>query len=182
MNLPQKIVTKRLILKLINQNDFEVFTEILKDSDVIKNLNFISKEKSESDAKNLFKLIIESYNSITQIIIFIIFNKESGDHIGLCGLLPSRNQNGVECFYTVLHEYRGRGFAIEAMKKLIEYAFEVLELGKITLFLDPTNSRAWKVAERVGMKYLGHVTHKNIASKMMYFSIDKAEFKAQGYY
>lgn len=182
MNLPQKIITKRLILKLINQNDFEVFSEMIKDSDVAYNLKFILKVKSEKNAEDIFKIIIESYDSNAPIITLIILNKESGDTIGLCGLLPSKDENGTECFFTVLPNYRGHGFAIEAMKKLIEYAFKELNFIRIILFISPKNSQGWKVAERVGMKYLGHVSIKDISSKMMHFSIERSEFEAQGDY
>jgi RimJ/RimL family protein N-acetyltransferase len=182
MNLLQKIITKRLILKLVNQNNFEVFTKIIEDPDVIKNLKFISKEGSEMNVKDLFMSILESYNSNTPIIALIIFNKESGNYIGSCGLLPSEDDNSAECFYTLIPQYRGQGFAIEAMKKLIKYAFTELHFKRITLSIHPTNSKGWKVAERVGMKYLGHVSVKDISSKMMYFSMEKSEFEAQGEY
>ncbi|MFX1567339.1 MAG: GNAT family N-acetyltransferase [Promethearchaeota archaeon] len=182
MNLTQKLITRRLILKLINQNDFEAFTKMIDDTDVIKNLKFISNGRTEMNANDLFMSIIESYNSNTPIIALIIFNKESGNYIGLCGLLPSEDDYRAECFYTILPLYRGNGYAIEAMKKLFEYAFKELNFARILLFIHPTNSRGWKVAERVGMKYLGQMTHKDKLSKMMYFSIDKAEFDSQGDY
>jgi len=182
MNLPKKIVSKRLILRLMNRDDFEVFSDILKDATADNNLKFILKMKLDNNSQQIFNSIIDSYNSINPVIVLIVINKESGNYIGLCGLLSSENGKKAQCFYLVRPEYRGHGFAIEAMKKLIEYAFEEPTLTGIIAFIRSTNSRAWKVAERVGMKYMGHVSIKDISSKTMYFSIERAEFEAQGEY
>lgn len=87
--------------------------------------------------------------------------------------------SGAEIFYIVFPKYRGYGYAIEAMKKLIEFAFKGLNLTRLITFIHPTNSKAWKVAERIGLKYMGHKQIKDISSNAMYFSIEKAEFEVQ---
>ncbi len=179
MNLPKKIVSKRLILRLMNRDDFEVFSEIIKDASAENDLKFILKMKIDNRTQHIFNYIIDSYTSINPVIALIVINKEGGNYIGLCGLLLSENGRKAQCFYSLRPNYRDHGFAIEAMKKLIEYAFEEPTLTTIMAFIHSTNSRAWKVAERVGMKYMGHVPIKDIPSKVMYFSIEKAEFEAQ---
>ena len=182
MHLPKNINSKRLLLKQINHDDFEVFVGIINEPDVALNLKFILKMFPHNKAQQIFKIIMDSYKTFNPIILLIIKNKENGNDIGLCGLVLSEDSYKAKCFYALLPKYRGYGFAIEAMKKLIEYAFEEPYLEQIIAFIDPTNSKGWKVAERVGMKYLGQMTPKNKPSKMMYFSIDKAEFEAQGDY
>lgn len=179
MNRPNQIETKRLILRPLNQNDFEVFSDIIKDDEVLNNLEFVLKIKPIKNIKSLFLTVIDSLNSKNSILVLIVINKEDGNSIGSCGLKVLKDYNGAECFYTLLPKYRGFGFTIEAMKKLLEYAFKELKLVRIITFIPPTNSRSWKVAERIGMKYLGHKQIRNVSSKAMYFSIEKAEFEAQ---
>jgi RimJ/RimL family protein N-acetyltransferase len=65
------------------------------------------------------------------------------------------------------------------VKKLIDYGFSKVNLNKISIFINPKSKAMWKVAERSGMKYLGHVDITEINSKAMYFSIEIEEFKAQ---
>ena len=182
MDLPNQIETKRLILRLINQDDFDIFSDIVKDDDVSNNLEFVLKNKPEKSIKSLFQTIITSFSSKDPIIALIVITKEDGNRIGSCGLIPLECGNEAECFYALLPEYRGSGFAIEAMKKLIEYGFSKLNLFKIIAHLNPNKSPLWKVAERVGMKYMGHKQINAISSKAMYYSIEKNEFEAQRIY
>lgn len=182
MNLPNQIETKRLILRLFNQDDFEVFSNIIEDDDVSNNMKFVLNITPEKKKTSFFHAIIDSYNSKHPIIALIVSTKQEGYNIGFCGLIPLEDGSGAETFYTVFPKYRGYGYTIEAMKKLIEFAFKGLNLTRIIIFLHPTNSKAWKVAERIGMKYLGHKQIKDISSKAMYFSLEKKEFEAQSDY
>ncbi len=179
MNLPPNIETKRLILRLFNQGDFEFFIEIIKDKSVTQNVKYSLGNVDLEKPEILFQSIIHSFKSPHPMLILLIIKKETEDFIGSCGLKISSDKNEAICFYSLLPRYRGSGFAIEAMKKLIEYGFLKLNLSKIFTFISPTSSAIWKVAERVGMKYLGHVEIIELQSKAMYFSIEKQEFEAQ---
>ncbi len=55
MILPNQIQTKRLILRLFNEDDFDIFSNIIEDDDVSKNLKFVLNIKPE---KNLDKQIL----------------------------------------------------------------------------------------------------------------------------
>ena len=120
----------------------------------------------------------DSVNFFGSISVLAVSNKDNENFLGFCGLKNLKDDFGVLCFYTLLPEYRGYGYAIEAMIKLLDYAFLVLELPKIVTFINPKGSGSWKVAERIGMKYMGHVQYKNLNPKPMYFIIEKAEHEA----
>ena len=176
---PNKLETKRLVLRPLTKDDFSVFSNLLKNNDVSNNLEFILKRKQVINIKNLFQSLMNTSNTSNPICTLLIINKETGDAIGSCGLLILEGSNEAECFYILLSEYRGSGYAIEAMKKLIEYGFSKLNLLKIIAYINPKEPPLWKVAERVGMKYLGHKQINAISSKAMYYSIEKNEFEAQ---
>ncbi|MFX0136657.1 MAG: GNAT family N-acetyltransferase [Candidatus Hodarchaeota archaeon] len=182
MILPNHLETKRLILRPFRRDDFRVFSNLLKDPEVSENLKFVLKTEIEQNIKNLFQSVITFQNTSEAIYALVITHKETSDSIGSCGLIYLEENNETICFYSLLPRYRGHGFAIEAMKKLIEYAFLKLNLSKLTIYINPKNKHSWKVAERTGMKYLGQVELSNISSKAMIFSIEKREFKAQQLY
>jgi len=177
-----KLETKRLILRPLLKDDFSVFSNLINTDDVSDNLEFVLKRKEVVNIKDLFQSLMKTFNSYKGEFTLLIINKELGDTIGLCGLNTLEDSKEAECFYTLLPEYRGSGFAIEAMKKLIEYGFLKLALLKIIAYINPKKSALWKVAERVGMKYMGHKQIDAISSKAMYYSIDKYEFEAQKSY
>ena len=114
------------------------------------------------------------------MISLVISKKDTEDFVGTCGL--KFHPNSVEFFYILHPLYHGNGFAIEAMRKLLTYAFEKLELQKILIHIHPYNTRAWKVAERIGLKYMGQVTHKDFIPNAMLFSIEKKEYESQIFY
>ena len=175
MDLTNNIETKRLKLRLINQNDFEFFLINIKDALVSENIENIIYLKCLENPEKLFEEIIQ----LDAIFTLIISRKDIDVYIGICGLNVLTESNEAICFYSLLPKYRGFGFAIEAMKKLIAYGFLKLNLDKITAYVEPKSSAIWKVAERVGMKYLGHIRISKSQSKVMYFSMERNEFEAQ---
>lgn len=181
MDLTNKIDTKRLILRLGNPEDFNFFLEIIEDDSVSKNINYIINQKDFKNPEFLFHSIIDSFNTPCPTYLFIIIKKDLNNCIGVCGLKILTEYNEAICFYSLLSKYRGYGFAIEAMKKVIEYGFLELKLSKLFIYINPKSSATWKVAERVGMKYLGQIQISEPFSEVMYFSIDKNEFDVQNF-
>ncbi len=181
MKVPERLETRRLILRPYIDNDFKSFSLLLKDESVSKNQYLTPNQHISKGEKSLFSSIINSYNSPEPFFALVICNKENEDFIGTCGI-KSLEDGTVECFYALLPEYRRNGFAIESMLKLLEFSFEELKILKIVIFIHPNNTRAWKVAERVGMKYMGHIKHNNIVPKAMLFSIEEIEYKVQRFH
>jgi RimJ/RimL family protein N-acetyltransferase len=150
MKIPERLETKRLILRPYTKEDINKF--------------------------------LDSYKILGSGFSLVISNKDNDSYSGTCGIIPNRDNRSVGCVYALLPEFRGNGFAIEAMLKLIEYAFNKLEVPKITAHIHSDNSDGWKVAERIGMKYMGHVQHDCFMSKTMLFTIKKEEFEVQRSY
>ncbi|MFX0021978.1 MAG: GNAT family N-acetyltransferase [Candidatus Hermodarchaeota archaeon] len=179
MDILKTIETKRLILIHLNINDFEFFSRIIKDKSISENLNYIFNNINIENLELLFKSITNTSDIIENILSYLVLRRDTNDYIGLCGLRLLMNKKEAYCFYYLIPLYRGSGFAIESMKKIIELGFLKLNLSKISIFINPNSTKVWKVAERTGMKYLGHVKISGVHSKAMYFSIEKKEFYDQ---
>ncbi len=179
MDLPKTIESKRLNLRPFSQEDFEFFMKIIKDDLIFENLKYIINKADLKNPVFLYQSFFHSEKTSDPIISLIITKKDTSEYIGFCGLRLLANINEAICFYSLLPIYRGFGFAIEAMKKLIEYAFLKLNLAKISTYINSKSTGIWKVAERIGMKYLGQIQIRELPFKAMYFSIEKKEFDAQ---
>jgi len=182
MKLLQKLETKRLVLRKFFKDDFKAFFNLISNEETIKNLYLTDKFKEIKKVQNLFDTLINPYNSSESIFVLAITDKENENFLGFCGFKDLENNSCVSTFYALLPEYRGFGYTIEVMKKLLEYAFLRLELHKIVAFINPQSTKSWRVAERIGMKYLGHVQYKNFNPDPMFFTIEKTEFDAQRAY
>lgn len=67
-----------------------------------------------------------------------ICKKDTGEVIGDCGVrLLSNDSCEVEIGYTIAPTYQGKGFAIEAVKAVIDYIFNILHKNRVYAFVDP---------------------------------------------
>ena len=109
-------------------------------------------------------------------LIFSITHKVNSQVIGLIFLKSLNTSSEMECYFILFPQYRGNGYAIEALKKSIEFAFSTIKIDKLFAYVSQDNRGGWLVAERSGMKYLGDIfiEHKN--KKVMKFSMNKNDF------
>ena len=63
----------------------------------------------------------------------------------------------AEIGYSLARQYQGHGYATEAVKTLLEYAFGTLRLHRITAGVDSDNVRSIALLERIGMRREGHL-------------------------
>ena len=76
----------------------------------------------------------------------------SGALIGDVGMSPADGEPGVlKVGYTVDPAYQGRGIATEAVRALIDYAFETLDADVVRIFADADNTASIRVAEKAGL-------------------------------
>jgi RimJ/RimL family protein N-acetyltransferase len=182
MKAPERLETRRLVIRPYIDSDFEAFSLLINTDSVSKNLYLTEIQQKLKEEQSIFLSIINSYSSPEPILAWAICNKQNEVFMGTCGLKPLKDMEAVECFYALLPDYRRNGYAIESMIKLLDFSFSDLKIPKIVIFVHPNNTRIWKVAERIGMKYMGQFKHKNIVPKAMLFSIDKNEYKAQRFH
>ena len=162
---PSTLETKRIIIRHFTQGDFD-------------NIVSFTKGETSTSFNQLFKTIIDSYQSQESVISYALILKNTGDFLGFCGLITLEDNILMECYYFLQPEYWRNGYAIESLKRIFEYAFSELELYKIVAYIDQGNTRGWKVAERSGMKYMGNILRKdiNLKKKSMFFLIDKNDY------
>ena len=86
-----------------------------------------------------------------------MIEKTDGTHIGdLCfkGLEAGRNP---EIGYGILEEYRGQGFATEAVRLAIGWAFQHSEITAVEAETDPENAASQKVLMKCGFRLNGEI-------------------------
>lgn len=88
---------------------------------------------------------------------FAIESKETGEFVGDCALqVDGQEPYRAEIGFTLAREHQGRGFASEAVSRLLDYAFGVLGLHRVVAIADCRNESSWALLERIGMRREGH--------------------------
>ena len=86
--------------------------------------------------------------------------KETGRVIGALRLYPDENRgkysadNSAKYInYVLSPDYWGKGYMTEAVKRVITYAFEELNVELLSVFHTPHNTRSKRVIEKCGFNY-----------------------------
>ena len=82
---------------------------------------------------------------------FAVELKETGRLIGDCGLKTAEDGRQAEIGVTLSQEHQGRGYASEAVSRLLDYAFGDLGLHRIVAIADQENAPSVALLERLGM-------------------------------
>lgn len=57
----------------------------------------------------------------------------------------------VEIGWRLARPYWGQGYALEAARRALQFAFEDLQLDEVVSFTVPANQRSWGLMQRLGM-------------------------------
>ena len=163
--------SSRLVLRIFLEEDFQGILTLQEEN---KNLVFF---QLDNEIKKIDQLIDEGK---VNNYIFSIILQNLNSFIGLCGLEIIESKLQANIFYALLSNFWDNGFGYEAVNELIKFAFLDLQLNEIRAHVNDGNTSAWKVVERVGLKYMGQ---NNVQSnKVMLFSINKKEYLNQNWY
>ena len=81
---------------------------------------------------------------------------QTGEMIGCCGLRPYDPQMNVyELGFHIIREKWGRGYAFEAARGVIEYAFGTLKIPELAAGHHPENTASVHLLKKLGFIYRG---------------------------
>ena len=144
--------TPRLITRFLTEADIPVWLEYCQDPVATAFTSIPGKTPLEL-AQFFIELSLKRYEE-NRFGGQALIHKETGDFIGLCGLLLQEvNEiNEIEVGYHLLRKHWGKGYATEAAQKFRDYGFEHNLADSIISIIDPLNVQSKKVAVRNGMK------------------------------
>ncbi len=99
--------------------------------------------------------------------LWLVETKESGAHIGICGLLKREVLEDVDIGYALLPEFWSRGYALESASAVLSYGREKLGLKRVLAVVNPQNQSSIRLLEQIGFEF----------EKIVRLSEDAAEIK-----
>jgi RimJ/RimL family protein N-acetyltransferase len=81
--------------------------------------------------------------------------KLAGTVIGAAGLQHLADSEEIEVGYRFLREHWGRGYATEAARAAIRFAFDEIGLDRLVAVTLPTNRASRRVMEKCGLSFVG---------------------------
>lgn len=143
------IQTERLWLRELTLDDVDDVFAIIGDAETMK---YYPQKFSRDDALDWVKRNLQRYRR-DGFSLYAAELKASGEVIGDCGLIRQEveSESLIEVAYHFRRDCWGNGYATEAAKACIAFAFEQLNATKVVSLIRPENMPSQRVAERNGM-------------------------------
>ncbi|HEY0739154.1 MAG TPA: GNAT family N-acetyltransferase [Herpetosiphonaceae bacterium] len=115
---------------------------------------------------------------------FVIELKATGEIVGICGLDSiSREHDSAEVHYRLNPAFWGRGIATETLRRVLQFAFEDLQLERVLGRCIRGNDASAQVLQKCGLRYEGCTVHdckKNgVYHDLLWFGIIRAWWQAE---
>lgn len=85
--------------------------------------------------------------------LYLVEWRETGEAIGICGLLKRDALDDVDVGFAFLERFRLRGFAFESALAVMEYGRNTLRLERIVAITSPDNEGSIRVLEKIGLRF-----------------------------
>lgn len=152
------LTTKRLILRTWKPSDIPLMAAISSDPLVMK---YFPAIQDMTATKALIDHINQHYEKFGYAT-YAVEIKETHEFIGFVGLnhpsfeIPNFQPSGlpiVEIAWRLSSQYWGKGYATEAAKAVLHYAFTELNLSEIISFAVQTNVKSRRIMEKIGLHH-----------------------------
>jgi ribosomal-protein-alanine N-acetyltransferase len=144
-----------LLFRKVTDADFATWLTFCEDEDALKYI-FSKEDQSLSPIQKCEKWFDKVNNRYVNSLggMNALIEKETGNFVGQCGLLI-QTIDGVEELeigYSLMKEFRGKGYAIEAARKCKDFAIQNKLSDSLISIIVPENFSSISVAEKNGMK------------------------------
>ncbi|MDL1902922.1 GNAT family N-acetyltransferase [Anaerolineae bacterium CFX9] len=170
------LITKRLILRGFTHGDLEAYhREIQGDAEVMRTLVGRAPRKLEEVPARIDYIL--NHWQDHGFGIWAVTERATGDFIGQAGLNMIEGSQDCEIAYALGKRFWGRGYATEAVRASIRYAFETAALQQLWGVAYPENEASRRVMTKAGMAFLG-IQQRFFNTEMAVFFIDQTTYRA----
>ena len=132
-----------------------------------------------------FKNISEAENFIKNYTHYDTYNmgrwavceKRQGELIGWCGLKYHPNNDFIDLGYRFFEKHWNQGYATEASKGVLSYAFNKLRIQNIYAYVDKRNKASISVAKKTGLHFYQEKIHEGRLTQIFHIKNNLVEVK-----
>ena len=148
------LVTQRLELRRFAASDLEPLLGVFGDAAVMR---FVGAQRCPLGADEVSASLAEAGEHWTTHGFgpLAVVERASGRVVGETGLQLLEAGPDVELTYTLARAAWGQGYATEAARAVLLWAFAGLRLPRVAAVADPANTTSLRVLEKLGMTALG---------------------------
>ena len=148
------VASARLLLRELTFGDTAFVVELLNDPDFLR---FIGDRgvRDEAGARRYLESGPLASYAANGFGLYAVVTRDGGEVAGLCGLLRRDWLDHPDVGFAYLPRFRGRGYAVEAARAVLDDAARRLGLTKVAAIVSPGNLRSVRVLEKLGFRREG---------------------------
>ncbi len=174
-----RIETERLIIREWSESDLAPFLKIGSDPEVMRYIN----AGNAWTPSQIDEFVGRQRENVTKhgFCVGPLESKADGKLLGHCGIQYLGTTGEVEVGWLLARRQWGQGFATEAGRGAVSFAFDELNLVCVIAIAHPENKASHRVMERLGMRFERRVKGRELGlphadAEMVLYRILRQEF------
>ena len=165
------IETERLLLRQWQGRDMAPYAAMLSDPGTARFITVDGKPVVDEMTGWRHAVVMAGHWTLHGAGMFVVEEKSSGRFAGRVGPWKPPGWPGFEVGWGIAREFRGKGYAAEAARASIDWAFATFDIDQIVHCIDRENIASQGVARRLGaskdreIELFGHVSDLWVTSR-----------------
>ena len=164
--------TERLVLRAFRESDTDAYAEMLADPEVMR---FLGKPMSRAEAWRNMAMMLGHWR-LRGYGFWAVEEREGGEMVGRVGCWRPEGWPGLEVGWTLRRRFWGRGYATEAARASVEYAFAELKQTRVISLIAPDNAASIRVGLRLGERPAGE--WEVFGTRVIVYAVGREEWYA----
>ncbi|MGO4770056.1 GNAT family N-acetyltransferase [Flavobacterium sp. W22_SRS_FK3] len=171
------IETERLLLRELQMSDVEAMFELESNPKVHTYVG--NKPITHIDQSRAYIEFVQQQYKDFGTGRWAVILKETNDFIGWSGIKfitneINKHKNFYEIGYRFIEKHWGKGYATEAGKAFIDYAFNTMKVEAVYAYADEENEKSRSILEKLGLKYINSFEYEG--EKEVWYELKKPKF------
>lgn len=146
--------TERLVLRPFEQSDAKLAQQLAGDYDIARTTLHVPHPYPDGAAEAWIDAINKAAAS-GRMYAFAVTRRTDGALVGAMSIGLQAEHHRAELAYWTGRPFWGEGYTTEAAKKVLEFAFNNLQLNRVYAYAMTKNPASTRVMEKIGMSYEG---------------------------
>jgi RimJ/RimL family protein N-acetyltransferase len=146
------LATERLVLRGFRESDLDAYAALQADAEVMRHLGTgagAGRPRTREESWTAMALLMGQW-ALKGYGSFALEERASGRLIGRAGILHLAGWPEPELAYALAREAWGRGYAFEACRAILPWAFRATAAERIVSYVSPRNARSLRLLARLG--------------------------------
>lgn len=165
------LTTDRLDLRQLREDDADFIFRLLNDPSWLRFIGDRGVRNLDDARRYIVNGPVAMYEA-AGFGLFVVERRGDGAMMGLCGLLKRAGLDDIDIGFAFFPEFGGQGYAFEAARATVDYAFAQHGLRRIVAITAQDNIASIRLLEKLGFVQERNITLPNETESLRLFAVE----------